>query len=75
MNNKSNHFKLDSELYSQYSLSQTNLQDEIRESTVYEMAHWTNNTDRWLKNRGEKNTKGYKATVSQGKTKKRIFIC
>lgn len=37
-----------------------NLIDQVGEFTVYEMSHWNNNVDRWLRNRSYLNQKDYK---------------
>ena len=46
-------------LYPIFAHSLINTNDVLKEFTTYEMAHWTNNTDRWLSNRATANTTGY----------------
>lgn len=47
-------------LYQIYASLLTNLSDNTKEFSTYEMAHWINHTDRWLHNRTQSNTTGYK---------------
>ena len=47
-------------LYQIYASLLTNLSDNTKEFSTYEMAHWINHTDRWLHNRTQNNTTGYK---------------
>ena len=51
--------KNDAALYPIFAHSLINTNDVLKEFTTYEMAHWTNNTDRWLSNRTVINTTGY----------------
>ena len=51
--------KNDTALYPIFAHSLINTNDVLKEFTTYEMAHWTNNTDRWLSNRATVNTTGY----------------
>ena len=51
--------KNDAALYPIFAHSLINTNDVLKEFTTYEMAHWTNNTDRWLSNRATANTTGY----------------
>lgn len=51
--------KNDAALYPIFAHSLINTNDVLKEFTTYEMAHWTNNTDRWLSNRATVNTTGY----------------
>ena len=58
-NSKQTLGKNDANLYPLFAHSLVNTNDIIKEFTTYEMAHWTNNTDRWLFNRRNVNTAGY----------------
>lgn len=60
LNSKQTLGKNDATLYPIFAHSQVNTNDVLKEFTTYEMAHWTNNTDRWLSNRANTNTTGYK---------------
>lgn len=60
LNSKSTQGKDNITLYSTYACLLTNLFDETKNFSTYEMAHWINNTDRWLHNRTYVNTTGYK---------------
>ena len=59
-NAKTTQGKENTSLYPLFSNSLTNLTDISREFSTYEMAHWINNTDRWIHNRQYNNTCGYK---------------
>lgn len=60
LDSKSTQGKDNLTLYSIYACLITNLFNETGKFTTYEMAHWINNTDRWLHNRTYTNTIGYK---------------
>ncbi len=60
-NSKQTHGLTDPVLYPLFSLTHTNFTDTLRSLSTYEMAHWINYSDRWLRNRINKsNTIGYK---------------
>lgn len=60
LNSKQTAGYTDMNLYPTYAGSIANLVDTTRNFSTYEMAHWINNTDRWLHNRNSENTIGYK---------------
>lgn len=60
LNSKSTKGNNNITLYSTYACLLTNLFNETNNFSTYEMAHWINNTDRWLHNRTHMNTIGYK---------------
>ena len=51
--------KDDATLYPIFAHSLVNTNDVLKDFTTYEMAHWTNNIDRWISNRTATNTTGY----------------
>lgn len=51
--------KNDTALYPIFAHSLVNTNDTLKNFSTYEMAHWTNNADRWLSNRVATNTTGY----------------
>lgn len=60
-NSKHTYGNQDNILYPIFSHAYTNLLDIMRNSSTYEMAHWTNYIDRWLLGRQtQNNTVGYK---------------
>ncbi len=59
VNSKRTAGKDDTTLYPIFAHSLVNTNDVLKDFTTYEMAHWTNNTDRWLSNRTVINTTGY----------------
>lgn len=60
LNSKSTKGSNNITLYTTYACLLTNLFNETNNFSTYEMAHWINNTDRWLHNRTHINTTGYK---------------
>ena len=59
-NSKQTPGKLDPALYPIFAHSLMNANDTVKDFSTYEMAHWTNYTDRWLSNRTcRSNTTGY----------------
>lgn len=51
----------DKELYSSFKKITWNIIDLVSNFSVYEMAHWVNNIDRWIHNRScKENTRTYK---------------
>ncbi len=59
INSKSSSGKDNAIIYAVYASSLTNFNDLTKDFSVYEMAHWINNNDRWIRNRNSKNTIGY----------------
>jgi len=47
-------------VFDTFKLSILNLIENIEDYLVYDMAHWINNVDRWIKNNSSRNTTKYK---------------
>lgn len=62
-NAKSNSGKSVPRLYQVFKKKIWNLIDITSEFSSYEMAHWINNTDRWLHNKNNENLKYYKRSL------------
>lgn len=61
INSKTIDGKTDDYVHSSFKKIIWNVIDEVREFSIYEMAHWINNMDRWLHNRKcKENLKGYR---------------
>ncbi|MCM1357610.1 MAG: type II toxin-antitoxin system PemK/MazF family toxin [Prevotella sp.] len=56
---KSRNANADNVVYDHFKLSIANVIDTLKDLSIYDMAQWINNIDRWIKNKTFKNTKTY----------------
>lgn len=58
-NSKSIKANTNDTVYDSFKLSISNVIDALKDLSIYDMAHWINNIDRWIKNQNHENTQTY----------------
>lgn len=56
---KNRNANTDNFVYDSFKLSIANVIDTLKDLSIYDMAQWINNIDRWIKNKTMENTKTY----------------